>query len=591
MSKYQDLYKFSNKQLLKRCLSYFLPYKTKVVVAFISMGIVSLTAGATAYLIKPAMDDIFIKKDVEALQLIPLAFIGVMLVKGVFRFLQTYLMNSTGLRVVVALRNEIFAKVAYLPMHFFEESQVGVLMSRILGDAGGIKQSLPSIIMLIREILTIIVLIGVVFWQDAYLAFWSIIVLPFAIYPLFHFGKVLRKLGRKGRSLNAEMNAIVQENLSGIKVVKAFGNEKEEIKGFEKESFGLMRLSLKQIFANELSSRVMEIIGAFGVGAVLWYGGNQVISGHSTPGTFFSFMAALIMLYEPIKKISSANMSIQTALASAERVFDLLDSPKIRRETGGVKKADEPFKELALENVTFTYPRLVKPVINGMTMQVKVGERVAIVGPSGAGKTTLVNLIPRFYDPQGGKILLNGTPLHDYTLKSLRLNIGMVSQDTFLFNASITENIAYAQKEFRQEDVINAAKAAYAHDFISDLPDGYDTIVGERGAKLSGGQKQRITIARALLKNPPLLILDEATSALDTESERIVQLALENLMQDRTSIVIAHRLSTILSAHLIVVMEKGKVVAQGKHEKLLETCPLYKRLYNMQFKDFKGMGE
>jgi subfamily B ATP-binding cassette protein MsbA len=327
----------------------------------------------------------------------------------------------------------------------------------------------------------------------------------------------------------------------------------------------------------------MELVGAFGAGLVIWYGGMQVIEGHSTPGTFFSFMAAIIMLYDPIKKINTSYQDLQKALASAERAFDLLDSPKIIPEDGGTLQVEQPFQRLEIQDIRFSYPDTTVPALDGVSLEIRQGERVAIVGPSGSGKTTLANLLPRFYDVQEGAILLNGKSLSDYTLESLRLTMGIVSQDTFLFNMTIRENIGYVRGEHTQEDIERAARAAYAHEFILELPEGYDTVVGERGTKLSGGQKQRITIARALLKNPPLMILDEATSALDTESERIVQKALENLMADRTSIVIAHRLSTILNAHLIVVMEHGRIVGQGRHQQLLQTCPLYQKLYEMQF--------
>lgn len=574
-----------NKHLIRRCMAYFLPYKFKIFISFISMGFVAAATAGTAYLIQPAMDDIFINKDREALMLVPIAFVVVMLIKGFFRFLQTYLMNTTGLLVLERLRNDLFEKIVCLPMDFFEESQVGMLMSRILNDVMEIRQSLPSFIMMIREVVTIVALIGLVFYRDPYLAFFSVLVLPLAIYPFFFFGRKLRKLGRKNQVKISDINALLQEAFSGVKVIKAFANEKLESTRFEGENNRLVRIAIKQVLHSELSSRVMEIVGAFGIGLVLWYGGKEVIEGNSTPGTFFSFIAALIMLYEPVKKINSSNLTIQRALAGAERVFEILDSPEINTEKGGNRDLDLPFEKLEIKGLSFSYSSSESPVLKDINLDVKAGQKVAIVGPSGSGKTTLVNLIPRFYDSQQGSIKLNGRNLDDYTLKSLRLNIGMVSQETFLFNASVRDNIAYVDSSSSMESIITSAKTAFAHEFIEKLPEGYDTMIGERGVRLSGGQKQRLTIARALLKNPPLLILDEATSALDTEAERIVQLALENLMKDRTSIVIAHRLSTVLSADIIVVMERGKIVARGSHKELLESSPLYQKLYNMQFQD------
>lgn len=574
-----------NKHLIKRCLSYFGPYKFKIFIAFISMAIVAAATAATAYLIQPAMDDIFINKDREALKMVPIAFVMVMLIKGVFRFLQTYLMNSTGLLVLERLRNDLFTKIICLPMEFFEESQVGMLMSRILNDVIQIRASLPSFIMMIREVCTIICLIGLVFYRDPYLASFAVLVLPLAIYPFFYFGRKLRKLGRKNQSKISDINALLQESFSGVKVIKAFANEKREREKFEEENNRLVTIAIKEVLNSELSSRIMEIVGAFGIGLVLWYGGSQVIEGHSTPGTFFSFIAALVMLYEPIKKMNTSNIAIQGALAGAERVFEILDSPDINVEKGGAVELENEFKKLEIKNLTFSYPSSEAPVLDNINLDVEAGQKVAIVGPSGSGKTTLVNLIPRFYDGQQGEIIFNGRPVNEYTLKSLRLNIGMVSQETFLFNASVRDNISYVSVDSDAANVRECAKTAFAHEFIDKLPEGYDTVVGERGVRLSGGQKQRLTIARALFKNPPLLILDEATSALDTEAERIVQMALENLMKDRTSIVIAHRLSTVLSADVIVVMEKGRIVAQGTHKELLEKCPLYIKLYNMQFQD------
>ncbi|WP_414652921.1 ABC transporter ATP-binding protein [Humidesulfovibrio sp.] len=568
-----------------RCLGYFMPHKIKVIAAFLSMFVVAGCTAAMAYLVKPAIDQIFVNRDVEALKLLPFMIMGVMVAKCCFRFVQTYYMNSVGMRVIEALRNDLYEKIVVLPMRFYEESQVGMLMSRILNDVVEIRNSVPSLVMLIREIFEVAGLIGVVFYQDAELAFYAVVVVPIAAYPLIFFGKKLRKLGRKSQAGVASINVFLQESFSGIKVIKAFATEQLETTRFRGENNKLMALTVKQVLNSELSSRVIDMLSSIGIGLVIFYGGMRVIEGTTTAGTFFSFMASLILLYEPIKKIDACNMDIQRALAGAERVFDILDSPHVVVESGGTKQVELPFKSLEFKDVHFTYPSGSRPALDGIDLEVRAGERVAIVGPSGSGKTTLVHLIPRFYDIDSGALLLNGLPLTEYTLKSLRLTQGIVSQDAFLFNASVRDNIAYGQAGFSQEQIEGAARAAFAHDFILELPDGYDTIIGERGARLSGGQKQRLTIARALLKNPPLLILDEATSALDTESERIVQLALENLMRDRTSIVIAHRLSTILSAHLIVVMEEGKIVAQGKHHKLLETCPLYAKLYQMQFAD------
>ncbi len=576
--------------LLKRCMGCFRPYWKRVAVGGLSMLVVAVSTAGLAYLVQPALDDIFIRKDADALLLIPFAYIALIVIKGFFQYLQNYLLKSSGLQVLEDLRNQLYDRIIYLPLKFFEENQVGMLMSRVINDVLLIRMSLPAMIMVARELLTMAGLICVVFYRDWRLAIWAMLVLPAAIFPFFYFARKLRKYGRRNQSKLADIATVLQEIFSGVRVVKAFATEKPEARRFAGENKRLVKIALKEVVYSELSSRVMELVGAVGVGLVIWYGGYKVISGESTPGTFFSFIAALIMLYEPIKKLANANSDIQQALAGAERVFEVLDSPVLTVEQGGSVEFKENFKELVFDTVTFAYEGCPNPAVVAITLVVRAGERVAVVGPSGSGKTTLVNLIPRFYEPQQGAIRLNERPVQEYTLASLRRNIGLVSQDSFLFNLSVRDNVAYGLPEVDDTAVVQACKTAYAHEFVEQLPQGYDTLLGERGVKLSGGQKQRLTIARALLKNPPILVLDEATSALDTESERIVQLALDNLMQGRTSIVIAHRLSTILGADRIVVMEKGRILDQGPHARLLESCPLYARLYAMQFEPETMLG-
>jgi len=570
--------------LLKRSIGYFMRYKKRVALAIIGMAVVAPCSAASAWLVKKTVDDVLINKDIVALKFVTLAIVVLMTAKGIFRFMQNYYMNTAGMYAVNDLRNEIYGKVVYLPMNYFNESQVGMLMSRVLSDVGLISSSLPSIVMLTRELFSVIGLGVYVFYLDWKLAFWGTIVLPAALYPFIYYSKKMRKLGRRSQSFGAEVSALLQEGLSGIRIVKGFAKEPQEAQRFVDQNAKLVKNSSRQILASEQSSRVMETIGSFAAGLVLWYGGSRVIAGELTTGALLSFLTALALLYDPIKRINSANIDIQMALTGAERVFDIMDTSDAIAERGGTAIMNEDFKDLRFEHVLFTYNGANRPALDDINLEVRAGERVAIVGSSGSGKTTLANMVPRFFDPQGGRILLNDRPLADYSLSSLRRSMGLVSQDAFLFNASAAENIAYgALNGYTQEEVEAAAKAAYAHEFIMELPEGYNTIVGERGVKLSGGQKQRLTIARAIMKNPQLLILDEATSALDTESERIVQLALENLMEHRTSIVIAHRLSTILSAHLIVVMSEGKIVDMGKHAKLLERCDIYRNLYELQF--------
>ncbi len=569
----------------KRSFQYFRPYLFRILVSILAMVIVAGCTAFAAYLVQPALDKIFIEKNKDALRTIPLLVIAVFAIKGIFRVVQTYEMQYCAMRVLERLRNDLCDKILRLPYSFFEENRVGMLMSRIINDVSLLRNSVPEIVNLIKEFFTVIGLIFVAFYRDPYLATWAIVVLPLALYPIVYFGRKLRKLGRKNQEKIADISNILQEIFSGIKVVKAFATEKREGDGFKVQNRKLIDIALKSIFYNSLSSPVMEFIGSLGIGLVIWYGGTQVIAGHSTPGTFFSFLTAVMMLYDPVKRLNKSNMVLQRAIAGAERVFEVLDSEEIQVEQGGDIELKPPFEELKFISVWFKYQNTHEWALKDINLEVRPGEKLAIVGPSGAGKSTLINLIPRFYDPIKGKIVINGQDIKNYTLSSLRKFIGIVSQETILFNASIKDNITYGMSDVRDEDVIEVAKIAYAHDFISSLPQGYDTMVGERGIRLSGGEKQRITIARALLKDPPLLILDEATSALDTESERIVQNALDNLMKNRTSIIIAHRLSTILSAHRIAVMENGRIIDIAPHGELLRRCKLYKKLYEMQFKD------
>ena len=572
-----------NIQLLKRCISYFMPYKWYVIFGSCSMLVVAPMDAAVAWLVKFITDDVLIAKELGNLKLAAIGILALLVIKSVCRFFQVYMMRTAGLKVLRDLRDDLFDRAIRLPVKFFADSQVGMLMSRILSDVSLIRQSLPSIIMLARSVLQGGALIGYVVYTNPRMAFWALIVLPAAVYPFLYFSKRLRQLGRKAQVKSADINSLLNESFHGVRVIKAFADEKREIERFRKQNSWLTWVFAKSVLSSELSSRIMELVGGLAVLLVLWFGGKSVIEGGMTPGELISFIAAVGMLYEPIKKIEASNQSIQSALVGAERVFELIDSPDIVSETSGDVVLEGKRASLQLENVRFGYLDDDRYAVDGVSLDIQPGQRVALVGPSGSGKTTLANLIPRFYDVQEGVIRINGVPVQDYTLESLRLNIGMVAQDTFLFNRSVTENIAYGPLAASREKVEDAARAAFAHDFILELSDGYETVLGERGVKLSGGQKQRLTIARALLKNPALLILDEATSALDTESERIVQSALDNLMKNRTSIIIAHRLSTVLTADKIVVMEKGRIVDQGTHQELLERCPLFQKLYELQF--------
>jgi subfamily B ATP-binding cassette protein MsbA len=413
----------------------------------------------------------------------------------------------------------------------------------------------------------------------------SIVVIPLSVVTMVRMGDRLRRLATTGQERIGDMASALQETLAGIRIVKAFGREEAEARRFHDSNKAYLRASLKALQVSSLASSHMEVIGVFGIAAIIWYGGYLVIQGTMTAGAFFSFLTAMFMAYTPLRKLGGANNVIQQALSAADRVFGVLDLENESARDHGRKELAPIAHTLEFRQVTFQYEGSDLPALSGIDLTVSRGEVVALVGSSGSGKTTLVSLVPRFYEPTSGAVLIDGQDIREGTLRSLRRQIGIVSQDTVLFDESVRYNIAYGRKEATDEQIVEAARAAYAHEFIERLPDGYRTRIGENGVKLSGGERQRLAIARAILRNPPILILDEATSSLDSESERIVQLALANLMKNRTTLVIAHRLSTVQSANRIVVLDRGRIVESGSHDELLRRGGLYKRLHAMQFQD------
>ncbi|HEB70992.1 MAG TPA: lipid A export permease/ATP-binding protein MsbA [Nitrospirae bacterium] len=569
--------------LYSRLLSYLKPYKTKFFLASVCMILVSASSGAAAIIIQPILDEIFMKRDIDMLTILPAGVVLIYLVRGFGRYYASSLMQVIGQQAVRDIRDRLFGHLQALSLRFYSSKQTGQLMSRITNDVQVIQDSVSIVVYdFLRESLTMIVLLGVVFYRDYKLALVAVLVIPLSGVLIGRLGRRLRVVSKESQEKMAELNSMLLENFTGIRVVQAFGMQEYEIGKFKKGNQAYFDTIRRMIKINELSSPLLEFIGAIGIAAIIWYGGGQVIEGNTTIGAFFSFLTALFMLYAPISKLSRVYNKVQQALAAAQRIFDLIDTPSLINDKTGAVALKPLERGIDIIGVTFEYDP-GKPVLHDIDLHVDKGEALAFVGASGAGKTTLINLIPRFFEVASGAILFDGHDIRDVTVKSLRGQIGIVTQEIFLFHDTIRNNIAYGHTEAEIEEVERAAKAAYAHEFIMKMPDGYDTLIGERGIKLSGGQRQRVSIARAIMKDPPVLILDEATSALDTESELMVQKAMSNLISGRTTFVIAHRLSTILNADKIVVLDKGKVIETGAHEELMNQNGYYRRLFELQY--------
>lgn len=569
-------------ELYKRLLTFTYPYWKWIIFALISMVIISGAEGALAWLVKPVLDEVFIKKNTHALQVLPLALIGIMLVKGVFSFFSSYLVVKLGLRITTEFRSLLFKHIHSLSLGFFKNSSTGILISRITNDVAIIQAAVSHVVVdLVKDVLTALILLGLVFYRDWELTLYSLIALPGSFLFLYKVGKKLRKLSHQGQESMAELTTTLYETFSGARIVKAFNAEGRETKRFDKENELFYRLNKKLTKYRVITSPAMEIVSALGMALVIWYGGSKVIQGQSTPGNFFSFLAAMGMMYSPIRRLSRINATVQQALAAAGRVFEVLDlKPEIVDKANAIEIKDFT-NAIVYKGVNFGYGS--QTILKDIDLTVKKGEVVALVGVSGVGKSSLVDLIPRFHDVTSGSIEIDEIDIRDLKVTSLRRLIGLVTQDVILFNDTVFNNIAYGSENASRQEIEGAAIAAFAHDFIMDMPDKYDTAIGEKGVKLSGGQKQRLAIARAILKDPAILILDEATSALDAESELIVQQALQNLMKNRTTIVVAHRLSTIVRADKIVVMEGGRIADIGCHDDLLLRSEIYQRLYRLNF--------
>jgi subfamily B ATP-binding cassette protein MsbA len=563
--------------------AYIRPYVGHIALAIFFMVIVAAAQGMSAWLMKPIIDDVFIAKDRDMLKLVSLAVLATFAIKGFANYAQSLLMNFVGMRIIADAQNSLGSHLTKMDLGFFHNNPTGTLVSRFTADIVQIRNVVSnSLTSLGKDLMSVIALVGVMFYQNMELAFISIFIFPIAILPIVKLGRRMRKVTSNAQVETGLFVTLLAQTFQGMRVVKAYGMEKYEKNRIWILVEKLFELSFKAARIRALVSPIMETLGGVAICVVIAYGGLQVIDGDSTTGELFSFITALLMAYDPMKKLGNLNVSIQEGLAGAQRLFNVLDTEPVILDKPNAQELSNIKGGVTLSNVTFSYGSNA-PALSSVDLEVPAGKRIALVGPSGAGKSTILNLIPRFYDVDEGQISIDGIDVRDVTMATLHQNIALVSQEITLFDDTIHANIAYGRSDASNEDIYNAARHAAAHDFILELPQGYDTQIGEQGVKLSGGQRQRLAIARAMLKNSPILLLDEATSALDTKSERQVQVALDELMSGRTTLVIAHRLSTVVDADVIYVIEGGQIVQSGSHHTLIDQGGSYAKLYALQF--------
>ena len=567
-----------------RLLAYIKPYTRRLALAVVC---IIMAAGANLYLpwiIKDMIDDVLMSKDMVMLNLIAAGILVVMFTRGVFYYGQSYLVSYVGQRVIIDVRSVLFRKFQRMPLSYYDKQQTGTVMSYITNDVAVMQSAIvDNLIELVTEGSILIGSLAMMIYLDWKLSLLTLMTIPLVGFAMKIFGRKLKRSSTVIQERVAEITSLLQESISAIRVVKSFVRESYEIKRFEEQNWRNFQAAMKNVKLSSLLTPTVEFLAAIAVTFIVWFGGYEVVNEVITAGELVAFLTYAVNLANPVKRLSRVYAAIQKAMAAAERVFDIMDLDEKITDVPGAKPLPPIKGKVEFKDITFSYKE-GQPALQHISLKAEPGQMIALVGPSGSGKSTIANLIPRFYDVDSGVITIDDHDIRQVTADSLREQIGLVPQETMLFSTSVMENIRYGRLEATDEEVIEAAKAANAEEFIKELPEGYDTKLGERGLNLSGGQRQRLAIARAILKNPRVLILDEATSALDTESEKIVQDALDNLMVGRTSFVIAHRLSTIFNADQIFVVENGHLREHGTHEELLAAGGLYSNLYNIQFR-------
>ena len=564
--------------LYLRLLEYVKPYWSRFVLAIICIIFASVGHLVLPWIVKDVIDGVLANKDVYMLNVISIGVLAVMFFRGIFFYGQSYLMAYIGQRVIIDIRANVYTHLQRLSLAYFERKKTGTIMSYATNDVAAVQGALAeSVVEIATEATILIGSIVAMFLIHVKLSILTLVTVPIIAFAINIFGSKLRKASTNIQERLADITAILQESISAVRIIKSFVRESYEIGRFNEENLRNFRAQMKAAKIGAILTPSIEFLAAIGVTIIIWYGGMEVIGGSLTSGALIAFLMYAVNLSNPIKRLGKSYVNIQKALAAAERVFEVLDTEPEVKEKENAIKLPEVSGLVEFKNVKFSYKE-GEQILDDISLTAEPGQMIALVGSSGAGKTTIANLIPRFYDIESGEITIDGYNISDVTLDSLREQISIVPQETILFNGSVYDNILYGRLDATKEEIIEAAKAANAHTFVMEMPNGYDSLIGERGTQISGGQRQRIAIARAILKDPRVLILDEATSALDNKSEKLVQEALDKLMVGRTSFVIAHRLSTIVKADVILVMEKGKIVEKGKHQELLENSFYYKNL-------------